>query len=300
MGFLALAVLCFTADFLRRLAAAPPTILCARRRKRHAQHFLQTYDVRTWLLIENCLAPALGVPPPLAARVKECTVKIMQLLLFDGRFLTSFLRTQDIRCLSETRKEWRGAVHQVAFLRPRIVHATPMDGEILIYDIIKGIPTLQTLYRGRGRNLSMIALRAHAAHHDRQQREWDDLMLALQERKAPQATRLDFGIRWWQKRWRPRMGCETVVRLASSLCGLANLQYLNLACHAMGTKGVLTLAVGLQHSPHLRHLDLQGNNIGDEGICALAGILRKIPKLEFLDVSMWHGYARGIASWPEL
>ena len=153
-----------------------------------------------------------------------------------------------------------------------------------MHDLINGIPTLQTLRRGRGRGLSTIALRAHAAHHDRQQRVWDDLVLTLQEGKAPQVTRLDFGIRWWQERWRPRMSCEMVVRLASSFGGLANLQYLNLAYHSMGTKGALTLANGLQHTPRLRHLDLEGNNIGDEGICALAGVFCKTPKLEFLEL----------------
>jgi len=62
-------------------------------RKKHAQHFSQNYDVRAWLPMGSALAPALGVPPPLAARVKENTVKAMQLLLFDGRFLASFLKT---------------------------------------------------------------------------------------------------------------------------------------------------------------------------------------------------------------
>jgi hypothetical protein len=247
-------------------------------REKHAQHFSQNYDVRAWLLTENALAPALGTPPPLAALVRENTVKFMQLLLFDGRFLASFLRAQDLRRLSETCKKWRGAIHQVAVLSPQSVHATPTDGE----DIIVGIPTLQTLHGGRGRSLSMLALRAHAAQYDRQQKEWDDLVFALQEGKAPQVTRLDVGIRWWQKRWRPRMVCETVTRLASSFCPQPNI---NLANHAMGTKGALALADRLQHTPHFRHLDLQGNNIGDEGIRALAGILRKILQLEFLDVS---------------
>lgn len=49
-------------------------------RKKRAQHFSQTYDVRAWLLIENYLAPALGVPPPLAARIKECTCNCCYLM----------------------------------------------------------------------------------------------------------------------------------------------------------------------------------------------------------------------------
>ena len=84
--------------------------------------------MRAWLLTGNALAPALGVSPPLAARVKENTVKTMQLLLFDGRFLASFLRAQDLRRLSETRKEWRGAVHQVAVLRPHSKHEPVTNG----------------------------------------------------------------------------------------------------------------------------------------------------------------------------
>lgn len=115
------------------------------------------------------------------------------------------LRTQDLRRLSETRKEWRGAVHQVAVLRPRSVHAPPTDVDMFVHDLISAIPTLQTFHRGRGRGLSMIALRAHAACHDRQQAEWANLVSALQEGKARQAMRLDLGIRWWQRRWRPRM-----------------------------------------------------------------------------------------------
>ena len=129
-------------------------------RKKHAQYFSQNYDVRAWLLTGNALAPALGGGTPLAAQVKENTVKTMQLLLFDGRFLASFLRTQDLRRLSETRKEWRGAVRQVAVLRPRSVHEPVTNGEVLMHDLINGIPTLQTLHRGRGRGFNDCSPRA--------------------------------------------------------------------------------------------------------------------------------------------